>query len=153
MKVRVLRVGSGRCDWADAAVAEWRKRLARLGVEEVAVDAEPFRGEANAVRAAEGGRLLRHVRPRDRLVALDVRGSVVDTDGFARLVQDGRRDCALVFALGGAYGHGDALRAAAWRTVCLSPLVLAHDVARVLLWEQLYRAWAIETGSPYHTPG
>jgi 23S rRNA (pseudouridine1915-N3)-methyltransferase len=56
----------------------------------------------------------------------------------------------VVFALGGPYGHGAALRQAAWRTVRLSDLVLNHEVARVVLYEQLYRAMMQLAGAPYH---
>jgi 23S rRNA (pseudouridine1915-N3)-methyltransferase len=150
VKVQVVRVGSGRCAWADEAVAGWKARLQSWGASEASVAAEPYRGDAGAVRRAEGSRLLKTLKERDRLVALDVRGDALDTDRFARLVAEGRAHGTLAFALGGAYGLDDAVRARAFRVVRLTDLVLAHDVARVVLWEQLYRAWAIEAGSPYH---
>jgi len=56
----------------------------------------------------------------------------------------------VVFAMGGPYGHDPSVRAAAWRTVRLSDLVLNHEVARVVLYEQLYRALTLLEGAPYH---
>jgi 23S rRNA (pseudouridine1915-N3)-methyltransferase len=150
-RLRVLLVGKSRVAWADEAVADWTKRLDRHGgVVEEAVKSEPFRGDVEAVRAAEATRLLARVGPREKLVALDERGDDVDTAAFTRLVDEGRRDAALVFAIGGPYGHGAAVRERSWRTIRLSSLVLNHEVARVVLYEQLYRTMAILSGTPYH---
>ncbi len=150
----MLRVGGGRCDWADVAVAEWKKRLVRgLKVEEVDVAPEPYRGDVERVRTVESERIARQLKPRDRLVVFDERGEALTTEGFRNLVSVGRADGDLVLALGGGWGHSEALRARAWRVVRLSDLVLAHDVARVVLWEQLYRTWTMEQGGPYHHEG
>lgn len=150
-RFRLLIVGRSRCPWADEAVADWTRRLRRWGgLVEEDVKAEPFRGDVEAVRSAEAARLLARVGPRDRLVALDERGERLDTEGFAALVDAGRQQGPVVFALGGPYGHGAELRRAAWRTVRLSDLVLNHEVARVVLVEQLYRALGVLEGSPYH---
>lgn len=132
-------------------MADYTRRLRRHGgVEEEAVKAEPFRGDAQAVRGAEGARLLARVGPRDQLVVLDERGDRLDSAGFATLVDEGRQRGQVVFALGGAYGHAPASREAAWRVVRLSDLVLNHELARVVLYEQLYRAMTLLSGAPYH---
>ncbi|MCB9664390.1 MAG: 23S rRNA (pseudouridine(1915)-N(3))-methyltransferase RlmH [Alphaproteobacteria bacterium] len=151
-KLRVLVVGRSSPGWADAAVKDYARRLDRLGgIEERAVKPERFTGDVEAVRAAEAARLLAAVGPRDRLVALDERGEDLDTHAFAALVTDGvAQGTGLVFALGGPYGHGEAVRSRADRVVRLSSLVLNHEVARVLLFEQLYRAATLREGLPYH---
>lgn len=150
-RFRLLVVGRSRAPWADEAVAEYGKRLKRAGgfVEED-VKAEAFRGDAERVRRAEGERLLGRVGPRERLVVLDERGERLDTTAFAALVDAGRQQGAVVFAIGGPYGHDDAVREKAWRVVRLSDLVLNHEVARVVVVEQLYRAITLLEGSPYH---
>ena len=147
----LLTVGRSRAGWASEAIAEWAKRLGRAGgFEEVAIRAEPFRGDEERVRQAEGERLLEHVGPRDRLVVLDERGDRLDTKAFAALVDAARQSGRVVFAIGGPYGHAEPVRAAAWRTVRLSDLVLNHEIARVVLVEQLYRAITLLEGGPYH---
>jgi 23S rRNA (pseudouridine1915-N3)-methyltransferase len=148
----LLTVGRSRSTWASSAVEEWSVRLKRAGgFSEESVRAEPFRDDADAVRNAEAERLLAKVGPRDRLVALDERGDRLDTKAFAALVDAGRQAGGrLVFAIGGPYGHGDAVRRAAHRVVRLSDLVLNHEVARVVLVEQLYRAITLIEGGPYH---
>ena len=153
MRFAVLVVGKGGAAWADEAVADWSKRIRRYGrIDEEAVKPEPFRGDVEAVRRAESERLLQRLGDRDRLVALDERGDDLDTAAFAALIK-GCRDGGvhrLVFALGGPYGHDPALRDRAWKVVRLSSLVLNHEVARVVLVEQLYRAITLIEGGPYH---
>jgi 23S rRNA (pseudouridine1915-N3)-methyltransferase len=152
MKLAILVVG-GRAgvSWADEATAEYGKRIRRWAkLEEIAVRSEPFRGDVDAVRAVEGERLRKQVGPRDRLVVLDERGQDVDTPGLQALVESARNESfGLCFAIGGAYGHDPATRAAAHRVVRLSACVLNHEVARVVLYEQLYRAYAAIHGVPY----
>lgn len=152
-KLRVVRVGRGAEAWAQAACDDYGKRLRRAwgAVDETLVKPERFRGDVDAVRDAEAARILGAVKPRDRLVVLDERGEDLDTEGFTALLREGLdADGALVFCLGGPYGHGPAARDAAWRTVRLSAMVLNHEVARVVLYEQLYRATTLIQGVPYH---
>jgi 23S rRNA (pseudouridine1915-N3)-methyltransferase len=149
----VLVVGKGGNAWADEAVADYTRRLRRWGgIEERAVKPERFRGDVDAVRAAEGARILARVKPRDRLIVLDERGEDPSTDELIATVRACRLDgtARLVFAIGGAYGHDPTVRDAAWKVVRLSSFVLNHEVARVVLYEQLYRVSATIAGVPYH---
>lgn len=153
MRVVVLTVGKGGNRWADEAVDDYARRLRRYdGLVERSVKPETFRGDVEAVRAKEGERLLAAVKPRDHLVVLDERGDEPTTDDFVQLVRDCRLHgtSRLVFAIGGAYGHAPETRRAAARVMRLSGLVLNHEVARVVLVEQIYRAYAILNGVPYH---
>lgn len=153
MKVRVLTVGRPDTPWAEAAVDVYRSRLKRwVPVEEAFVKPEVFRGDVERVRAAEAERLAAAVGERDRLYVLDERGDAPDSDAFLRLVEACQTSgCAgMTWAIGGPYGHGPALRERAFKVIRLSSLVLNHEIARVVLWEQLYRAWARQNGTPYH---
>ena len=150
-RYRVLTVGRSRCEWANAAIAEYARRIGRMGgVDAHAVRQAPFHGDLDAVRASEAERLIAALDARTQLVALDERGDRLDTRAFAALVDAGRQRGAVAFAIGGPYGHGQAIRDRAWRTVRLSDLVLNHEVARVVLYEQLYRALTVLQGVPYH---
>ena len=151
MKFRVLIVGQSRCQWADAGVEEYARRLRRFGgVTEEYVRAEPFRGDESAVRLVESQRLMKLFRENERVVALDERGQNYDTFAFRDLVERGRRDGTLVFVVGGPYGLHSVAREKAWRVVRLSSMVLNHDLARLVLYEQLYRAMTLIEGVPYH---
>jgi len=147
----VVVVGRPRVAWANDAVGDYARRLGRLGgVTEEVVRPERFRGDVEAVRRAEADRVRRLVGERGSLVILDERGERCTTDAFAALVDEGRTRPPLWFVIGGPYGHDPSLRDAAWRSVRLSDLVLNHEVARVVLYEQLYRAMTLLEGRPYH---
>jgi 23S rRNA (pseudouridine1915-N3)-methyltransferase len=95
--------------------------------------------------------VLKALSPGDRVVLLDERGREVSSYDVAELIaRAGDDNTPLVFCIGGPYGHGDAVRQRADDTIRLSRLVLNHQVAVVVLLEQLYRGWAILRGDPYH---
>lgn len=151
MKYRVLIVGKSRCKWSNTAVADYTKRLSKMGgVTEEHVKLAPFTGDVQAVRDEEAKRLLKAVRAGDFVIALDERGSAPDTQEFANLVDTARQRGQVVFIIGGAYGLGEEVRQRANEVVRLSSLVLNHEVARVVLYEQLYRALTVINGIPYH---
>ena len=99
----------------------------------------------NATKGGGGG-------ANEFVVALDERGKALDAFGFARLLAKAGDDghSGVSFIIGGAYGHDESVRARATAVVSLSPLVLSHGIARVVLLEQLYRAYTQLAGHPYH---
>jgi len=145
VKLVVSAVRTGRTPWADAACADWGKRIGRHFPFEDRV-VRPSTAETEA----EG--LLAALPARGRLVALDERGDDLTSPQLAALLERCAQDgvTSLVFAVGGAYGHAPVVRERAWKTIRLSSMVLAHAVARVVLIEQIYRACAIRAGEPYH---
>lgn len=106
----------------------------------------------NRGRDAEADLLLAALPPGAALVALDERGKMLSSPDFAEMLarfrDEGRRACC--FAIGGADGHGKALRAAADVSLSFGPMVWPHMLARAMLAEQIYRAAAILAGTPYH---
>lgn len=150
-RLRVVRVGRGKTSWADDGVADYAKRLRRHGkLEEILVKPVPFKGDVDAVRRAEATRILGHVGSRDQLVAMDERGKGLNSHAFADLLRDLNLEGTVVFAIGGAYGLDASVRDRSRRTLKLSDAVLNHEVARVVLFEQLYRAVTLLEGIPYH---
>ncbi len=138
-------VRGGKTPWADAAVEDYGARVHRhFGFEDRVF--KPSTAEDEATR------LLAAVPARAWLVAVDERGESRTSEGMARLVEDAAMSgCTVLwFALGGAYGHAATVRERARTVLALSPMVLNHAVARVVLAEQLYRACAIRAGEPYH---
>jgi 23S rRNA (pseudouridine1915-N3)-methyltransferase len=154
VKAIVVRVGRGKAKWADQAVEEYVKRLrvGQLPLEEVRLPTTRFRGDVEAVRADEARRILALVKPRDRLVAVDERGESPSTEQLADWVDQSARAGTprIVFAIGGPYGHGAAVRQRAWRCLSLSSMVTNHELARVFLAEQLYRVSTVLWGGQYH---
>ncbi len=153
MKIHILAVGDKAPGWADTAVDEYLRRMPR----EWAVRLIPVRPErrdgqpVERIRAAEAARILERC-PRDaRIVALDERGEQWTTRQFADALADWREDGRdVVLVIGGADGLDPVLFSRAERLLGLSRLTLPHALARVLLAEQLYRAWSLLAGHPYH---
>lgn len=152
MKLLLLAVGRPRDASLAAATREYETRAARYWPLEVReVREEPARGVApQQVREREGERLLAAAGAA-ALVLCDETGDGLTSPEFAAWLQ-GERERArdVAFAIGGAYGHGERVRAAAARRIALAPWTLPHDLARLVLAEQLYRAGTIVRGEPYH---
>lgn len=109
------------------------------------------RASGQKARDEEGAALLSKLGPRDVLVALDERGKALGSVEFARWLQTQQangRDLAC--AIGGDEGLSDAVRARAGLILSLSAMTLPHRLARLVLMEQLYRAFTIVRGEPYH---
>ncbi len=150
MRWGLLCVGRLRGPGMAAAVEEYRRRLARTAPLEV-VEVRAGAGGGREAVAAEGERLLARVGPRDRLVALDPAGELLDTPGLARRLARWRATVAgrLWLAVGGAHGLAPEVLARSEERLALSPLTLPHELARLVLVEQLYRCHCLLTGHPY----
>jgi 23S rRNA (pseudouridine1915-N3)-methyltransferase len=152
VRIRLLSVGKDRSGLYAPAVEEYAGRIARyvkFSMEEVP-EARRHAGTPKA-RDEEGASLLDRIEPGERVVLLDERGKEHDSLSFARRVAswvEGARDVTLV--VGGSDGHGEAIRARADETLGLSRLTLAHRLARLVLVEQVYRAFTILRREPYH---
>jgi 23S rRNA (pseudouridine1915-N3)-methyltransferase len=153
VRLVVAVVGKPRDRHLAAAISEYETRAARYWPLEV-LDVREASGRGvnvTDVRSREGERLLGRVPATARVVACDERGDRLTSAQFATLVSDAReRAQDLAFIIGGAYGLSDAVRARADRTVQLAPWTLPHELARLVLAEQIYRAGTIVRGEPYH---
>lgn len=152
MKLRLITVGRNASPWARDGVDDYAKRIKRFGgIEELHLKPERFRGQIEDVRNAEAKRILDRLKPRDRLIAVDERGETPTSHEFSKMLESGLMSSgSLVFAIGGPYGHGKAVRERAWKVLSLSSMVMNHQVARVMLYEQIYRAYTILKGMDYH---
>ena len=153
MRLLVLTIGKPRDAALAAASREYESRAARywpLEVQEVREEAGRALQPA-LVRKREGERLLERCPPAARVVACDERGRQLTSDAFAAFLADARdRAQDLAFVIGGAHGLDDAVRARATSVLAFCTWTLPHELARVVLAEQLYRAGTITRGEPYH---
>ncbi|HEX4782145.1 MAG TPA: 23S rRNA (pseudouridine(1915)-N(3))-methyltransferase RlmH [Usitatibacter sp.] len=145
MRIAILSVGHKMPEWIQQGFQEYARRMppeARLELVEV----KPGRD-----RAEEGRRLLDALPARATLVALDERGKALSTADLANAMGGWMRDAVQpAFAIGGADGLDAAVKERAAMTWSLSSLTFPHQLVRVVLAEQLYRAWSILAGHPYH---
>jgi len=153
MKITVVAMGNRLPDWADAACDDYLKRFPPdWRVELKALKAEPREGKPTAaIMQAEASRIEASLPRGVRRVIMDERGtrlsSVQLAERTAAWQHDGR-DVALI--IGGADGIDPALKQTADESIRLSDMTLPHALARVLLVEQLYRAWSLLHNHPYH---
>jgi 23S rRNA (pseudouridine1915-N3)-methyltransferase len=149
----IVAVGQRVPDWAQTAWDDYAKRFPHeLKIELKAVKTEP-RGSKTVEQlyAAERKRIEEAIPKGTRIVALDERGTSLRTTALAERLKEWQLaggDVALV--IGGPDGLDPEFRQAAHERVRLSDLTLPHAMVRVLLIEQLYRAWSINANHPYH---
>ena len=153
MKLVVVAVGQRLPAWAQAAWDDYAKRFPpELRLELKAVKAQARTSTAvPAMLVAERTRIEAAINPGSRIVVLDERGTAVTTKALATRLQQWQLEAAdVALVIGGPDGLEPAFRQAAHERLRLSDLTLPHAMARVLLVEQLYRAWSINANHPYH---
>jgi 23S rRNA (pseudouridine1915-N3)-methyltransferase len=154
MKLWLITIGrSGGV--LEPAITEYETRARRYWpVELIEVKEERARRgmDEDAVRDAEGERLLKRVPKGAELVALTRRGDAWSSERLSRHIQRSAVDASagIAFLIGGALGLSDSILKEADRRMRLSTFTLPHDIAKLMLLEQLYRAGTIARGEPYH---
>ena len=154
MKLWIITVGKTG-GMLQTVVADYETRARRYWQLEILEVKEERSGRGvskDDVREAEAERLLKRVPADAELVALTRRGDAWGSDRFAAFLQRAAAQAhpGFAFVIGGAYGLSDDLLRQAHRRMRLSAFTLPHDVARLVLVEQLYRAGTIVRGEPYH---
>jgi 23S rRNA (pseudouridine1915-N3)-methyltransferase len=154
MQIHIIAVGERMPEWVEAGYAEYAKRLpreCRLKLHEVPAGRRGKGADLARLTRDEGARQLAAVPAGSRIVALDRGGRELDTEGLAaRLQRQMGEGADLALLIGGPEGLAEACLSAAHERWSLSRLTLAHPVVRVVLAEQLYRAWSIIGNKPYH---
>ena len=153
MRLTIVAVGQKVPDWAQTAYDDYAKRFPpELKVELKAVKTEPRASKTlESLLAAERARIEGAISRGCRIVALDERGTAVTTVALAERLKGWQLsgdDVAIV--IGGPDGLDPGFKQAAHERLRLSDLTLPHAMVRVLLIEQLYRAWSITINHPYH---
>jgi 23S rRNA (pseudouridine1915-N3)-methyltransferase len=153
MRLLVVAVGQRVPDWAQVAWDDYAKRFPpEMRLELKAVKTEPRASRTlPALLAAERERIEAAIPRGARVVALDERGTALTTMALASKLKAWQLENDVVaLVIGGPDGLDPAFRQAAHERIRLSDLTLPHAMVRVLLAEQLYRAWSINAGHPYH---
>lgn len=153
MKLVVVAVGQRLPAWAQTAWDDYAKRFPpELRLELKAIKAQARASTAiPTILAAERSRIEAAISPGSRIVVLDERGTAVTTMSLAARLRQWQLDAAdVALVIGGPDGLEPAFRQSAHERLRLSDLTLPHAMARVLLVEQLYRAWSINANHPYH---
>ena len=151
---------SGKNDISQQYIQEWSAKLSRYTrVESLTFKPNPLRSKSpDVARQEESKRLLKHLTKSSSgggamyVVCLDERGRDADSEGMADILVKASDQGygSIAFVIGGPFGHAQEVRDMSHDTIRLSRCVLNHSVACVVLVEQLYRAWTIIKGEPYH---
>jgi 23S rRNA (pseudouridine1915-N3)-methyltransferase len=151
LKLRVVWVGKSRDPWVREVVAEYAGRIRHYAPLELSEARDEKGAAAEEMRRRECERLDKLVPPGATLVLLDERGEQMDSPGLAAYIGRQRDSgCGeMVFAIGGAYGFSEEFRRRG-RLLALSKMTFTHQMVRVFLLEQIYRAFTILNNEPYH---
>ena len=158
MQMVILAVGKLKENYWREAQAEYTRRLSRYAqIDIVEVDDEPTPENASEAQtqrivSIEVDKLSRHLRDRDGIIAMDVRGKTYSSEAWSEKYTSlqGEAFGRLVFVVGGSLGLNSDILSRAVVRWSFGPLTLPHQLARVVLLEQLYRGIRIARGEPYH---
>lgn len=154
MRVRIIAVGTKMPDWVEQGYVEYHKRLPRdFAVELVELPLAPRSKNSDIARAMEkeGEAMLAAIGKGDTVMALEVKGKPWSTEQLAEQLAGWRMSGTnYSLLIGGPDGLAPSCQALASIKWSLSPLTLPHPLVRILLIEQLYRAWTILQNHPYH---
>lgn len=150
MPIRIIVVGKKHESWVVDGIERYQKRLKRpFEIEWVLLPHSALSGAT--ARQEESRRILSHLNVNAYVILLDEKGKIIDSPSLAKLLLaplESSRQVMII--IGGAYGVDDTIRQRADFTWSLSHLVFPHQLVRLILTEQLYRAQEIATGNPYH---
>jgi 23S rRNA (pseudouridine1915-N3)-methyltransferase len=152
--IRLLAVGDRQPPWVDDAFGKYVERYPRewkFRLDTIATVRRNKNDKSRQAMEAEGELITGKLNPTERAVLLDERGKQFTSKQLASTLSDWQADGRdLCFIIGGPDGVSEAVRQRADLVWSLSQLTLPHGMARALLSEQLYRAWSLQTGHPYH---
>lgn len=158
IRINIICVGSLKEKYLKDAVAEYAKRLNGLcsfgitEINEVRISDNPSQSEIDAALEKEGALILKKIAPNSKTVAMCIEGRELTSPGLARLISGyAVGGCSTVnFVIGGSFGLADSVKCKADLRLSMSPMTFPHQLARVMLCEQIYRAFMINQGSKYH---
>jgi 23S rRNA (pseudouridine1915-N3)-methyltransferase len=152
--IRLLVVGDRQPSWVDEAFDRYAGRLPpqwKFRLDSIPTARRPKKKPANDARETESQQILAKVDASEQVVVLDEQGQQLTSPGLAARLADWQADGRdLCFVIGGPDGVTSACRHRADFIWSLASLTLPHGLARVLCVEQLYRAWSLQSGHPYH---
>ncbi len=155
MKIKLVYVGKSKKGYLQGSLSDFYKRIQKyVSLEEVVIQDVPNAKSLDSFKRndLEGKSVLKRLKDSDIVVLLDEKGKGYDSRGFAKFIEDkmlySRQDMA--FVVGGAYGFSPEMYERADFKIKLSDMTFSHQLIRLIMAEQLYRAMTIIKGHPYH---
>ena len=155
MKITLLTVGKTDKDWVKQGIDIYASRMKHyfpFSIVEIPELKNVSSLSQDQIKTKEGELILKNVKPADDVILLDERGREFSSMEFAKVLQDkiSYNGKDIIFVIGGAYGFSDAVRQRRNSKISLSKMTFSHQMVRAIFVEQLYRAFTIMKGEPYH---
>ena len=158
MKVKIIAVGKLKEKYLKDGIAEYRKRMSRFTkFEMIELPDEQTPDKASEaqnqqIMEKEGDRILAKLSERDYVIILAIEGEMLSSEAFSQVISDAtvRGYASLAFVIGGSLGLADKVKQTANLKLSFGKMTLPHQLMRLVLSEQIYRAFMIQQGSPYH---
>ncbi|MFA7067463.1 MAG: 23S rRNA (pseudouridine(1915)-N(3))-methyltransferase RlmH [Erysipelotrichia bacterium] len=158
MKIKIIAVGSIKEEYWRVALEEYKNRLSLYTkIEIIEVKDEPAPPQMSKalqekVKLKEGTKILHKIKDKDLVVAVDLNGPQRDSETFAKFVDSlfVRGNSEIIFVIGGSLGLSPEVQKRANEVVTLSKLTFTHQMTRVIILEQIYRAFKINRNETYH---
>ena len=155
MKIALLTVGKTDRDWVKQGIDIYVSRLKHyipLSIIEIPELKNVSSLSKDQIKTREGELILKNVKPTDDIILLDEHGKEFTSVEFAKILQDKISYVGkdIVFVIGGAFGFSEAVYKRANSKISLSRMTFSHQMVRAIFTEQLYRAFTIIKGEPYH---
>lgn len=155
MNIEIWSIGKANEPFMDAAISHYLQKTApyiKLSLHILQLPKKDATEDVQRLKKAEEALVLKTLKPAHHLILLDERGRMADSPAWAQHFQqcmnEGKK--TVVLLIGGAFGVTDEVRSRAAQVWSLSKLVFPHQLVRLVLAEQVYRAYSILAGSPYH---
>ncbi|MBN2504285.1 MAG: 23S rRNA (pseudouridine(1915)-N(3))-methyltransferase RlmH [Bacilli bacterium] len=158
MNITIIAVGSLKEKYLTEGVNEYMKRLdAFANVEIIEIEEEPSKtsvtvGDIARILEREGQRITDKIKPGSYVVALDIEGDHISSEGFAKMLGDigSYQSSNIIFIIGGSWGLSDFVKSKAAKRLSFSKMTFPHQLMRLVFVEQLYRAFMISSNRNYH---
>lgn len=155
MKITLLTVGKTDSGYLKSGISGYQERLVHyIPFTITEIQAQKNRASLNQeqIKEWEGEEILKTVKESDELILLDERGELITSEEFAGFLKIKMLNStkSIVFVVGGAYGFSKRVYDRANKMISLSPMTFSHQMVRLIFTEQLYRAFTIIKGEPYH---
>ncbi|NFM32029.1 23S rRNA (pseudouridine(1915)-N(3))-methyltransferase RlmH [Clostridium botulinum] len=158
MNISIISVGKIKEKFLKAAIDEYSKRLSKyckLNIIEVPDEKTPDNAslkEENIIKEKEGTLILKHIKDNSFVIALDLKGKSIASEEFSDLIENSRLtgNSTIAFVIGGSLGLSEQVLSRANYRLSFSKMTFPHQLFRVMLLEQVYRAFRILCREPYH---
>lgn len=154
MHIQIIAVGQKMPQWVERACTDYLKRMPReidIQITAIALAQRKARDSVDSNRRQEAAKIFKKIAPGSLSIALDEQGRQWSSNDWAKQLERWLQHCSRVnLIIGGPDGLSDDCRATCQQSISLGRMTMPHALVRVVLIEQLYRAWSILKGHPYH---